>query len=969
MRILKYTARLILILYFALPVFQPAMAQLPHVKKIRFSIPGKEPVFSRILQDNKGYLWLGSENGLFRFDGNSFKQYYLPEDSVDFHVTAIHEDMNGILWIGCKDGKLYRQEEGIISLFNPQEGTASTAISDIITDQDGVLWWSTTGEGIYYYFNNRVFNINHDDGLNEDYVYDLECDHNGMIWAGTDAGVAVCRQEGGHKTVTPLARGISLPDIIVKVIKEDNSGRLWLGFQDGGAGYLLPDRSGFIKPYPESSDPLGPVQDLAPLRDELWIAASAGKLMEIDTKQSIGEMPGLKKIDNNIFGKINDLLEDTEGNVWILSYSGLFRSTGTRLKFISKESDTLLTNIHSIRYDKFAPDHLWFSNDKGLYLLDLNNGSTKRYLENFKLPNLKVMCLFQDNPGYIWAGTFNYGVFRINPGNGTWVRITESQGLVNNNVLSISGHNDTLWMATLGGASEFILQGKAENGPFSITSHNRDNGLVNNFIYSVYEDNHDQIWFGTDGDGISVLTKRGWISYDEKSGPGDDVIYSIKGDKDENIWIASASSGIYKFSEEKFSQVGIKDGLSSLDITGIETANDEVIIVNDDGLDILHIPTDRIATYGEEVGLAGIFPDLNVLNKDPDGNVWIGTKNGILRYQPGTGKESYGPGTVLEELSVYLEPRAMQEDLILKYNDNHVSFKYAGLWFSNPEKVTYQVFLEGYDIGWKNTYDRSVTYSSLPPGHYTFRVRSSLNESFRNASEASFEFRIKGPFWLSAWFIILIVAVFAAVIYFIIRYREERMRRSEQQKKEKVEFEFQVLKNQVNPHFLFNSFSTLMSLIEEQPQQALQYTEKLSDFFRTILQLKDQNVIPVKEELSLVDSYFFLLKKRFGENLDLEISLGKELQNTVIPPMTLQILIENAVKHNIISKDKPLNIKIYEEKGRLVVQNNLQPKKISEISTGIGLENIMKRYRLITREEPMIEQSDAVFRVMLPILK
>jgi ligand-binding sensor domain-containing protein len=263
----KNTARLGLISILLCLLLIPAKAQLPYIQKARFSIPSKEPVFNKALQDLSGYIWLGSDDGLFRFDGISFKQFFPPVDSADFHITALHQGQDGILWIGCKDGKLYRLQERAVSLFNPEEGTAGKAITDIITDQKGILWWSTAGEGIYFYHEGRVFNINHDDGLNEDYVYDLESDHNGVIWAGTDAGIAACRQEEGRKIVEQPDLRIQLPDIIVKVIKEDHSGRLWLGFQDGGTGYVLPDRTGFKIPYTDISWPFGPVQKLAILRD------------------------------------------------------------------------------------------------------------------------------------------------------------------------------------------------------------------------------------------------------------------------------------------------------------------------------------------------------------------------------------------------------------------------------------------------------------------------------------------------------------------------------------------------------------------------------------------------------------------------------------------------------------------------------------------------------------------------------
>jgi hypothetical protein len=310
----------------------------------------------------------------------------------------------------------------------------------------------------------------------------------------------------------------------------------------------------------------------------------------------------------------------------------------------------------------------------------------------------------------------------------------------------------------------------------------------------------------------------------------------------------------------------------------------------------------------------------------------------------------------------------MEPGMDLSNGDNHISFRYSGTWHSNPENVAFQVMLEGYDLGWIGTSDRIATYSSLPPGDYVFRVRSSISGNFRNATEDSFRFSIRQPVWQSAWFLLLATGLIVSIVIVLIRIREKRLKQIEARKKEKIEFEFQVLKNQVNPHFLFNSFSTLISLIEEHPSEAVLYTEKLSDFFRTILQLKDQEVIPVKDELAIAETYFFLVKKRFGKNIDLQIDLDSEALSSYIPPLTLQILLENAVKHNIISKDKPLWINILSENGKITVENNLQPKISPERSTGIGLENIMRRYRLKAMQEPVIEKTEQVFRVVLPLI-
>lgn len=957
----------IFILFFFSLILKTGYAQYPGIEKIRVTIPVQEPVFTRAVQDINHFIWLGSDRGLFRFDGISFRHYYPQLDSLEFHISALMVDHDGVIWAGCRDGKIYKVEQGEITLFNPEEGTSGKTITDLVASKEGTLWWSTAGEGIYFFEKGRVININQDDGLKDNYVYDLEIAGNGALLAGTDAGIFSCRYENGRKEIIPLQAENHLPDIIVRVIEEDQEGKLWLGFEDGGAGYLDQNKKSYMQACGGKGWNYGPVQDIVNLSGSTWISTAQGIIVE--TTGASGADPCRFIAGEEMkFGKINDLLPDLEGNVWILASSGLYRTTGTRIRYFNNSADFPLENIHAIRNDGQTSGILWYSNDNGLFSMDLFSGKIKKYLENFHAQDLKITSLNQDRFGNIWAGTFNYGVFRISPEDGRYQQITEKQGLVNNNVLAIARHEDTLWMATLGGASEVVLRdGKLDNS-FIINSFNYKTGLANNFIYSVYEDNHDQIWLATDGDGISVRTKKGWINYDERNGLTDDVIYAITGDSFGNIWAASASKGLFRFSGQKFDHFGLEDGLSSLAISGVAASGDELLILHDNGFDILHIPTGRFAHFGEEAGMEGIFPDLNAISKDKEGNIWLGTRKGIIRYQPANNTSSYSPETVIEDMFIYLEPRQMVEGLELPYKENHVSFKYSGIWFSNPQKVTYQVFLEGYDLGWKDTYDRQMTYSSLSPGEYTFRVRASLGNTFSNASEVSYRFRIREPFWLQDWFMILLIIVLALLIYSLVVYRENRLRVKERAKKEQVEFEFQVLKNQVNPHFLFNSFSTLMSLIEDNPDHALQYTEKLSDFFRTILQFKDQEVIVMEEELSLVENYFFLMKKRYGDNINLDIQRSEKMMQSFIPPMTLQILIENAVKHNVISKDKPLYIKIYEDDGKIVAENNLQPKTTPETSTGIGLENIRKRYRLITKNEILLEKSDLIFKIILPVI-
>ncbi len=183
----------------------------------------------------------------------------------------------------------------------------------------------------------------------------------------------------------------------------------------------------------------------------------------------------------------------------------------------------------------------------------------------------------------------------------------------------------------------------------------------------------------------------------------------------------------------------------------------------------------------------------------------------------------------------------------------------------------------------------------------------------------------------------------------------------------KAEIEYAGLQNQLNPHFLFNSLNTLQNLIEESPQSAIQFVKELSLCYRYILENKGKEVVSLSEELGFAQSFVHLLHIRFGDALRVEWPENWGIDGK-LPPLSLQILIENSVKHNIISQSKPLYLKIYIEGQYLFVSNNLQLRRQKITSTGTGLENIAKRYALLSEKTPLVERSDKDFRVGLPVL-
>jgi two-component system LytT family sensor kinase len=199
-----------------------------------------------------------------------------------------------------------------------------------------------------------------------------------------------------------------------------------------------------------------------------------------------------------------------------------------------------------------------------------------------------------------------------------------------------------------------------------------------------------------------------------------------------------------------------------------------------------------------------------------------------------------------------------------------------------------------------------------------------------------------------------------------LKYMEQE---KEQLEKQKLQAELQQLKGIVNPHFLFNNLNSLSSLISENPPQAEIFLDELTKVFRYLLRNNNTELVTVAQELQFLRSYFQLLHMRFGEGISLNIDTNTDLENYLLPPLTLQLLMENAVKHNQIHRGNPLQIKVYTRPGQqLVISNNLRPKDTMVESTGIGIQSINARYRMLNREGLTITKTEEDFTVIIPLL-
>ncbi|TDD98621.1 histidine kinase [Flavobacterium cellulosilyticum] len=223
----------------------------------------------------------------------------------------------------------------------------------------------------------------------------------------------------------------------------------------------------------------------------------------------------------------------------------------------------------------------------------------------------------------------------------------------------------------------------------------------------------------------------------------------------------------------------------------------------------------------------------------------------------------------------------------------------------------------------------------------------------------------------SYYVVSMIITFFVSLSFYTIHFYKSYQENKVQEQKiiaGTANAKFESLKNQIDPHFLFNSLNVLSSLIEENPENAQKFTTSLSKIYRYVLEQKDKELVSVEEELAFAKTYMNLLKMRFENSLFYELPSKKAIPEAKVVPLSLQLLLENTVKHNVVSEQRPLHIRIYIEGNYLVIQNDFQKKEILQDRKGVGLQNIIDRYGIITKRKVLIEQNDQTFSVKIPIL-
>lgn len=906
------------------------------------------------IHPSSGNIWLCTNEALLKYNGKVFSKI---EDTSKAKYTAINATGNNI-YVGYNNGKIAVLKDDSLVPLHFKNAIIRSTIKAICPINEVMLVIATEDEGIYFSLYNNLFSITNLHGLADNYVSDMVWNKNKLI-ACTDKGFSTI---SFNKTIQIENFGIGqgLQDNITTCIASfPNQQRYWIGTQQAGLFVYDDNQKQVLKFKNTVPWNYGSVNDLFVLNDSsVWAITDLNYILSVKQRADSLIIKATKQANT----KLHKIEKDAADNLWCATNKGLLMITGIYLSDFKLPSLFKLQDYTAMTCDSLGV--LWFTQGKKLY--SLNPLKNNIPILAITLP-ADITCMHPSTKHTIWIGTYGKGLFKYKTVTKQLEQLESSPTLINSHILSITKRKEELWVASFNGIDVLNIASKT----LPINHFNKHNGVGTDYVYQLMADEKNNIWMATDGAGIVKYFNGMFKKWDSSSGIYSTVFYNVTSDKKETVWASSFDKGLYKYDGKRWNLINIKDGLQDPNITAIAAQNNaNVIVVHKRGIDQWIAKDQQFRHINRRLGLGidSTSKALNCITTDCFGNVFIPYEEGIMMFSAARKNT-----TILPKIEIIKQGLFFKNLLPFQREfaaaENHISFTFEGVSTINSEPLHYRYKLEGYDSTWIYTNETSVSFAQLNSGSYKFRVQVSLSDNFIKANEDSLTFSIAKPFWQSIGFILSTAIFSVCLVYMIIRKREKNIIRLNQLEREKHIYEYEHLKSQVKPHFLFNSFNTLINIIEEDKETALEYTVHLSDFYRNILSYKDKDLIPLREELSILQSYIYIQTCRFGEALIIDIDIDEELQNNkLIMPLALQILVENCIKHNVVSCSQPLHIYIYSSNDEIIIKNNLQPKITKEKSIGIGTENIRKRYRLLTKRPVNFYSTNIDYIVKLPLL-
>lgn len=755
------------IFLFALLVLQASWLHSQSFRNFP-SLTGKKDIAANcMVQCPNGELWVGTAAGLIEYNGESTRLYTQEQGLCDNAVTALYFQNDKTLWIGHKNGKITLYKDKIFTPFPANAQLPEAPVSAFCAASG--TWIGTYGDGLFYYGDDHILKkYDTNKGISDNSIYTLCTDGSANVWAGTDAGITYIDMQDMQPKFRVISMKEGLPDNIVRSLVYAPSGNLYVAMQDSGVcNYEIAANSfhslssnwkyGTITSmYEDKSNALfiGTEQ-----HGVLKYAAGAdGRtiLSGIDTKNGL------------LSNSVNAVFTDREENLWIATAKGLSEQYQSRISFHTFRNGLTSDKIFAFFID--SKNNHWIATDKGLtkyaYTAD-GQVITAYYFPTGGQPEKQITSIYEDQKGIFWFGSYGNGVYRLDPQTNRQEIISQKEGIANNNVSSVTGDQQgNIWISTLGGGISRI---SGVEGKRSISNFAEAQGLHADYIYCIFCDSKNNIWIGTDGDGLVRFKDGAFINVSQDKKLEGKTVYSITEDHTGNIWFSLAEQGIYRYDGKTMMRHSLQIGMRDNNPEILVAAGDQVITAHPKGLDVLDRKKNTVRYFS--VSDNDIEPNLNAAFTSPAGDIWIGTNSGLIYFRGyNIPADTVTPVVTLNSLVVQYQTYPLDSIKDFSYRQNNFVFSFSAVWLRSADKIKFRYKLEGLDSSYFETESRTASFSSLPPGKYTFLV-SAANDEGMWSKPLRYSFVIATPLWQRAWFWIVLVIVTISGFYIFVQWR------------------------------------------------------------------------------------------------------------------------------------------------------------------------------------------------------
>ena len=781
-----------------------------------------------LLKDKDGFIWIGTDDGLNRFDGYGFEVFrHIAGDSSSISnnkIYSLFEDSKGRLWVGTNLGglQLYDRKTGRFKTYmhdpNDKYSISNNAVNYIHEGSDGYLWVGTN-QGLNRFdpeteIFTRIYKGNGKSGLVGNEIRSIQEKQEGEIWVGTQDGLSLMDTKffNTRNYTHDNADAKSLIHNSVTALFNDSKGNLWIGTEGGGVCRYDAKNDSFQQKFEDSQANIPITNIVYSITEDdfgnIWFSSMSSGLFVFESDKARFSkviFPHDQEIHSTIVAK---LLNTGDGNIWVGTWEkGLQVLTHRKkafrhVEYLNTEMSKIGRNsVRTIFED--SENNIWFATSgAGLFKYIPPTGSYIHFLHDSEdestLSGNIVKPIIESNDGFIYAGTYVNGLNKINRKTHEIARINhdpnDPHSLRNDNIWALCfDSQERIWVGTLGGGMDEYIPGE-NKFIHHYTDPDDTLSISTDRISKIFEDSNGNLWIGTIGGGICRMDREKRIFHryqytvTAEAGVGFNEVIDIFEDRNNRLWISSNGGGLffYNRSTDKFEKAEANHKLKASILSILDDDKGNLWMGTFEGIVKYNPNTGAVKNYNQYDGLqSNDFKSGSKLISST-GEFYFGGSNGYNVFRP---EEIIDDTTtkpvVFTNLYLFHEKVSIndssgvlmgdinyQNSLVLDANQNTISFEYSSLDYTFPKFNNYAYMLEGFDQKWREVgTERKATYTNLPPGEYTFQVKSSNSDGNWSNELKTIEVIITPPFWDTVWFRISAVVVIFLIIFSIFKLR------------------------------------------------------------------------------------------------------------------------------------------------------------------------------------------------------